>query len=328
MLALLGFVGLAMSSFVMLGQNDTADDDAAPEPEQDQALDTAGMTEIAPGLFQMLSDTNGDAGAGGVLADDADDSTSDDAGTTIDLLSPDAGAGFTSDTPLPADTVPPVIEGDSDVDYGDDLVPDPPVVTLRNGTAADDILDGDTGDDQVFGGDGDDWLTGNLGDDLLTGDAGHDTLIGGDGADMLFGGDGNDTLAGGWGDDVLVGGNGQDLLNGGGGNDTLDGRDADGGFDYLNGGAGDDVLLAGRGDHLNGGDGADTFALLADGDNTIDDFDPDRDFLEVTYAGDTPPVLSTTASDDSVTLMADDAVVAHLAGIKTLDLSTVVLIAA
>ncbi len=124
-----------------------------------------------------------------------------------------------------------------------------------------------------------------------------------------------------------MGANGADLLNGGGGDDVLDGRDADDGFDYLNGGAGDDLLLAGFGDHLNGADGADTFSLLTGGKNVIDDFDPTQDVLEVTFSG-TPPLLTTTTDDAGLTLLADDAVVAHLSGITDLDISRVVMVAA
>ena len=326
MLALLGFLGLAMSSFVMLGKDESPDDEFAPDA--DQTADTPEMTEIAPGVFQMLSDTNGDAGAGGVLGSDGDDPDADD-DTTMDLLPGTSGSGVTPD-PTPADVS--ILPFDPEEDYGDDLIPDEaviePIAGRLVGTTDDDALAGGIGADEIAGGDGDDDLSGNLGDDTLLGEDGDDVLTGGDGADALFGGDGDDVLSGGWGDDLLEGGNGADLMNGGAGNDILDGRDADDGFDYLNGGAGDDLLLAGRGDHLNGGDGADTFALLSDGGNTIDDFDPDRDVLEVAYAGDTPPVLSTVTDDDGVTLLADDAVVAHLSGLKALDLGSVVLVAA
>lgn len=324
MLAVLGFLGLAMSSFVMLGRDDQPEDDAAPTDRPD--IDSTGFTEIAPGVFQMLSDTNGDAGAGGVLSGDG----LDNGGAAIsgDVLKADpAFAIIVGDSPV-ADPVDLATGPDPFEDYGDDLQPDVPTPVERLGTDAGDVLFGEMGDDLILGAGGDDDLFGMIGDDVLTGADGDDTLTGGDGTDVLFGGAGNDTLAGGWGDDMLDGGAGQDLLNGGGGNDVLDGRDADGGFDYMNGGAGDDLLLAGQGDHLNGGEGADAFGLLADGKNTIDDFDPDQDMLEVTYFGDTPPVLSTALGDDGLTLLADDTVVAYLSGVKTLDLSTVVLTAA
>ena len=311
MLAVLGFLGLAMSSFVMLGRDDTDTDDVLPGPEPD----TAPGADDGHDSLAILSETEGDAGAGGVLADDA---AQPDAGVTAEAAAPVDGTAVTPGTGSFPD----------EDDHFDDLLPDVAPRVSHAGTDDGDTLAGGTGADDMFGGAGNDEITGNLGDDLLVGADGDDTLTGGDGADTLYGGAGDDTLAGGWGDDVLVGDDGADLLMGGRGNDTLDGRDADDGFDYLNGGAGDDVLLAGRGDHLNGGDGADTFAVRADGDNTIDDFDPTQDVLEITYAGDTPPVLSTVAADDGLTLMADDAIVAHLSGITELDLSTVVLVAA
>ena len=336
MLAVLGFLGLAMSSFVMLGRDDSDED--APSPDEPE-IDTTGLTEIGPGLYQMLSDTNGDAGAGGVLGEDADDMAgSDDADRLMQPLPATADLAVDEDMsdtiPAPdALSEPEVITGsdaidDPEEDYGDELIADgPPAPARQDGTEGDDALDGGLGDDDIAGGDGDDALTGNMGDDALSGDAGDDTLTGGDGADALFGGEGDDTLAAGWGNDVLVGGSGQDLLNGGGGDDILDGQDVDNGFDYLNGGAGDDVLLAGRGDHLNGGEGDDLFGLLTDGQATIDDFDPAHDRLEVAYTGDVPPVLSTATDAEGVTLMADDTVVARLSGVAALDLSTVVLIA-
>jgi hypothetical protein len=64
MLAGIGFLGIAMSSFVMIGRDDFEEEDTPQESE----IDTTGLTEIEPGLFQMLSDNDGDdPGAGGVL---------------------------------------------------------------------------------------------------------------------------------------------------------------------------------------------------------------------------------------------------------------------
>ena len=325
MLALLGFLGLAMSSFVLIDRDESSDDDSTPDA--DLATDPTNMIEIAPGLFQMLSDGHGDAGAGGVLGEDTGERDGDDY-IAIDLLH---DAPPSAPAPQPALATASGDGADPEEDHGDDLLPDPTVAVddaRLSGTGGADVLSGGVGADEIAGGDGNDDLSGNLGDDLLWGDDGDDALTGGDGNDLMFGGQGDDTLAGGWGDDLLQGGTGNDLLNGGAGNDTLDGRDDDDGFDYLNGGVGDDLLLAGRGDHLNGGDGSDTFALLSDGGNSIDDFDPTRDLLEITYAGDTPPVLSTTIDDDGVTLLADDAVVARLSGLRALDLATVVLVTA
>ena len=321
MLALLGFLGLAMSSFVMIGDEETADapTDAADDPANGNTggdlLDFDNLQSDADRTASGLSDGYGDAGAGAVLDDEI-------AGTAGGTLS-DAGASGTD------------ILTDDTTAYGDDLLPDPPVsddsaagpITLLTGTDGADTIMGDSTADEIQAQDGGDTLFGKLGDDFLFGGAGNDAISGGDGNDLLDGGDGDDILEGGWSDDTLIGGAGNDLLNGGGGNDLLDGRDEDNGFDYLNGGAGHDVLLAGHGDHLNGGEGADTFAMSTDGNNVIDDFDPSQDVIEVTFTG-TPPVLSTSADDEGLTLLADDSVVAKLAGISSLDLSQVVLVAA
>jgi Ca2+-binding RTX toxin-like protein len=205
-------------------------------------------------------------------------------------------------------------------DDGLDIYPiiDAPAQTLT-GTDDADTSEADLSDDTIFGGAGNDYMTGNMG---------NDTLFGEDRNDTLLAGAGDDVLAGGWGVDSLTGGNGDDLLNGGWGEDVIDGRDDDDSFDHINGGAGDDLLLAGAGDHLNGGDGADTFSLLTGGNNTIDDFNPAEDLLEITYSGDVPPVLTTTYDAGLATLLADDAIVARPTGVTALDTSTVLLIAA
>ncbi|WP_394155485.1 calcium-binding protein [Loktanella salsilacus] len=374
MLAVLGFLGIAMSSFAMIGRNETEEDDSLQEAESD----TSGLTEIGPDLFQMLSDsdgdagagglsdTDGDAGAGGVLAEGAsayiaiDETLTDADWGVADGSSSGANddiSAFSADEPtLAPDTLPqtapavaaepdletgPAVVGDAAEDGTDDVTADDeepaddqleePIITpplTLTGTDSGDTLDGGLGDDTLFGGLGDDDMTGNMGRDTMFGDAGNDTLQAGAGDDTLFGGDGDDTLAGGWGDDSLTGGNGNDLLQGGWGNDVIDGRDDDGGFDYINGGAGDDTLLAGAGDHLNGGDGFDTFVVQADGNNTIDDFNPAEDVIEITYSGDVPPVLTTTTDADGTTLLADDTVVARLSGVTMLDTSTILLVAA
>ena len=74
---------------------------------------------------------------------------------------------------------------------------------------------------------------------------------------------GSSSVSGGAGDDWLVGGDG---------NDTIDG------------GAGDDLITDGAGeDSLIGGDGADVFLLALDGsDDSIADFDPTEDLIEIT----------------------------------------------
>ena len=327
MLALLGFVGIAMSSFVMIGHRDPAEDDAeSTGTNHAHDASTFDNTGTEQDLLRVVSGNMQAGPSDGTPATDATEVPEDVSATLI--------GGDGADSIVLPDAVDSALPDAAEDDYGDELLPDAPppaesaaAMTERWGTADDDIIDGDATRDMIDGGDGNDDVTGNLGDDSLTGGLGDDHLVGGSGNDFLSGDDGDDTLEGGWDDDMLIGGTGRDLLNGGGGDDLIDGRDADDGFDYLNGGAGDDVLLAGRGDHLNGGAGADTFAILSDGDNFIDDFDPAVDTLEVTYTGDAP-LLTTTGSDDGLIVMADDVVVARLPGITTFDLSTVVLTAA
>jgi Ca2+-binding RTX toxin-like protein len=101
----------------------------------------------------------------------------------------------------------------------------------------------------------------------------------------MVGGLGNDSLLGGDGNDSLTGDGGADTLNGGGGNDTLVGGD---GNDVLSGGLGNDTLVGGAGaDQLTGGGGADVFRfdVRTEGTDTIADFDPTADFVQIDASG-------------------------------------------
>ena len=105
------------------------------------------------------------------------------------------------------------------------------------------------------------------------GDAAGDTVAGFEG------------VIGSEGADVLSGDAGANQLRGGGGGDALSGR---AGNDGLYGEAGDDTLDGGAGaDRLTGGAGADffRFALSSEGTDTITDFDPAADFVQVSAAG-------------------------------------------
>jgi Ca2+-binding RTX toxin-like protein len=98
------------------------------------------------------------------------------------------------------------------------------------------------------------------------------TLTGGDANELLHGGRGNDTIGGGGGIDMLFGGDGNDAIKGGPGND------------YLFGGNADDMLFGGAGsNYLKGGAGVDRFVFdtAGKGRNTIDDFQPGTDVLEI-----------------------------------------------
>lgn len=108
--------------------------------------------------------------------------------------------------------------------------------------------------------------------------------------ELLHGGAGNDVVATVGGTNLLFGGAGNDILSGGSGND------------YLFGGSGDDRLVAGLGDDwMKGGPGADTFAFGSSrlGHDTIADFEPGADHLQVAYelAGSANGVLANTTAD-------------------------------
>lgn len=111
-------------------------------------------------------------------------------------------------------------------------------------------------------GKGDDEIDGNAGRNWLYSEDGHDDLAGYRGADRLFSGAGNDRLIGGSGNDIMKAG---------------------AGADFLRGGKGDDVMF--------GGAGADRFVFRGPDANahdwidTIRDFDPDADILDLRGLG-------------------------------------------
>ena len=89
------------------------------------------------------------------------------------------------------------------------------------GTALDDLIDGQGGDDYIHGGAGDDLLFGGLGNDYIRGNDGADKIIGGDGNDRLWGNAGSDYINGGAKDDLIYGGRGADTIRGGTGDDHI-----------------------------------------------------------------------------------------------------------
>lgn len=156
------------------------------------------------------------------------------------------------------------------------------------GTGQPDTLKGGRGNDTIEGLGANDSLRGGRGNDVLFGGAANDTLRGGKGDDELFGGNGQDELFGGNGNDTLFGEVNQDTLRGGAANDSLDGGGADDmlfggrGNDTLFGGAANDTLFGGRGnDVLNGGRGKDTFVLIKNSSDIIEDFEVNRDIIEL-----------------------------------------------
>jgi serralysin len=170
--------------------------------------------------------------------------------------------------------------------------------TLEGG-AGNDFLSGGPGDDNINTGPGDDVVLGGAGNDRIGGMAGRDVVMAGAGddfiqwndptGDVVFGGRGNDTILGG---DVAA-----DEIHGGAGDDLIrafttspeaatasDRLFGDAGNDVVIGGNAADIIEGGLGnDTLTGNDGADVFRFRANqtGDDTITDFDPSEDVVEL-----------------------------------------------
>ncbi|MGJ3246914.1 MAG: SdrD B-like domain-containing protein [Elainellaceae cyanobacterium] len=151
--------------------------------------------------------------------------------------------------------------------------------------------------------DGDNVLIGTNGADTLRGENGDDILRGKGGADRLYGNLGSDVLEGNGGRDMLYGGIGADTLRGGIGADELHGN---GGADTLMGNGGDDVLIGGIGrDKLTGGRGSDRIVYRRMGDrrDTITDFNPNQDVIDISQIFDRPAYSSSNPFADYVRLV-------------------------
>lgn len=143
----------------------------------------------------------------------------------------------------------------------------------------------------------------------VAGGGGADTIIGSAWSDLLSGNNGNDWIDGGGGDDTLCGGAPNDFdpaldaAHGPDGNDTLYGG---AGNDLIGGGAGSDRLVGGAGsDTLYGGSSADTFVFRSGaGSDTIADFEPGVDVIDLTRTGATS--WSATLSAGNTILTAGD----------------------
>lgn len=200
---------------------------------------------------------------------------------------------------------------------GDDQLEGDAGSDLLEGGNGRDRLEGGTGDDRLFGGSGNDRLFGGKGSDLLDGGTGADTMRGEEGDDIYVvdnvgdqvfenPGEGTDLVRSSItfsiatqpfvenvtliedGDIDATGNDNDNILTGNSGNNVLTGN---GGIDTLLGEEGDDRLIGGAGaDALTGGDGDDVFVfgLLSDGIDTISDFDPLSDVIEIAKDGFAP----------------------------------------
>lgn len=175
-------------------------------------------------------------------------------------------------------------EGDGDVLFGnggDDTLNGGAGDDRIYGGAGIDAVDGGDGLDYLYGEDGNDTISGGFGNDRIHGDAGDDLLSGWADDDVVFGDAGNDVITGEWGADRLYGGVGDDRLDGGDDHDMVDGGD---GNDIVRGGNGDDRIYGGVGaDQLYGDGGRDRFVWrsLAEGGDTVQDFDRGQDRLVI-----------------------------------------------
>ncbi len=209
------------------------------------------------------------------------------------------------------------------------------------GSAGGDNIQGNGGFDSLVGGDGNDTLEGVNANDTVEGGLGDDLILfdgQSTGRDVVDGGADNDTIqalrnntviglesvenvetisGNGFANVSIVGGQGQTLfdfsgvtltdiafIDGSGGQDMLIGSAGD---DDLRGGAGPDTLSGGMGnDTLRGDNGTDVF-VIADGfdDDTIVDFDPVRERLDVSGITDVTDFDDLDTSGDGMVTEAD-----------------------
>ncbi|MCB9994226.1 MAG: hypothetical protein H6873_11290 [Hyphomicrobiaceae bacterium] len=185
-----------------------------------------------------------------------------------------------------------------------DLMSDPNTV-IDKLTAGSDRVIGSSGSDEIHSGADQDLVYGRGGDDLIFLDDGDDAASGGSGNDQIFGGNGGDAINGGRGNDYLNGGDGNDVLKGGGGKDYLaGGNDTDiliggRGNDFLDSGADDDLLIGGKGnDTFLTGSGEDILVFrFNQGKDTVLDFEPGKDMIDLTDTNLTYSKLASTLSD-------------------------------
>jgi Ca2+-binding RTX toxin-like protein len=198
----------------------------------------------------------------GIVGQDADDGSEDVSlgdGDALDEPHDPADADTNADT----DAVPDPADGGEDdgtatdeVEEGEGFIApvDDPCLTLSPtimGTDSGETLIGTDGPDIIFAGAGDDVIWGNNGDDIICAGGGEDEIHGGEGHDYIDAGFGRDWVDGGAGNDTIHGRSGGDTIRGGWGDDVLFGDLLD---DELYGDEGNDILIGGHGtDLLHGG---------------------------------------------------------------------------
>ncbi len=297
--------GGALNVFAGLAGDDVVNGDGATRLEYDRGATARIIADLADGVVAGDASVGADtvSGVAAIIATAFDDvlfGSDDDPGgdpnafesfeglAGDDVIDGRGGLDHASYTRSSAGVVVSLADGEATEDGfgGNDVLFG---IEGVDGSAFDDILEGDANANALSGNAGNDILTGLAGDDVLSGGLGDDAFDGGAGADTMDGGAGIDSvtyandgaaidanlLAGfvidGNGevdsltaienltatafDDTLVGNGDANQFNGGAGADTLDGG---AGNDVLNGAAGDDVLIGGLGDDvLNGGAGFD-----------------------------------------------------------------------
>ncbi|MGM4963072.1 calcium-binding protein [Tardiphaga sp. 1201_B9_N1_1] len=112
-------------------------------------------------------------------------------------------------------------------------------LTLIEGTAGADVLDGIDIDERI---------NGQGGDDVINAYGGADTIDAGDGNDIVDGGAGSDTIRGGLGDDHVAGGDGDDIIVDEAGDDVFIGGRGNDQFYIENKNNGNDTFIFNRGD--------------------------------------------------------------------------------
>jgi serralysin len=254
-------------------------------------LGSATVGTAVPLYFNVHTDANPGGEIRGQLIAIADDNDNVVDGTAGDDLLPGLGGddiirGFAGDDTLQGG------------DGNDTLLAGLGNDTLEGG-AGNDFLSGGQGDDNITTGQGDDVVLGGAGNDQIGGMAGRDIVRAGAGDDLISWNDlTGDVVFGGRGNDTILGGDAAaDEIHGGAGDDLIrafatsperatapDRLFGDAGNDVVIGGNAADIIEGGRGDDiLTGNDGADVFRLLANqiGDDTITDFDPSEDVVEL-----------------------------------------------